>query len=180
MSLLAAALAVVAAVTALNLLLTVGLVKRLREHTVLLSDLGGTAPVIAVGAEVGDFTATAVSGISISRADLTDETLVGIFSVTCRPCRATVGDFAAYARTMPGGRGRVLAVVVGDPADAASFVSALSPVAHVVVEDSGGPVGAAFQAQAFPTMLRVAPDAAGRVVVAANRVQVGRPAALAA
>jgi hypothetical protein len=180
MSLLAATLAVVATATALNLLLTVGVVKRLREHTALLSDLDGTAPVIAVGEEVGDFTASTVSGTPVSRADLTEETLVGIFSVTCRPCRETVGDFAAYARTVRGGRGHVLAVVVGDRDEAESFVSTLAPVAHVVVEDSGGPVGAAFQARAYPTMLRIAPDADGRLVVVANRVEVGRPAALAA
>ncbi|MFJ6937798.1 TlpA family protein disulfide reductase [Streptomyces sp. NPDC101132] len=169
-----AALLLVGALCALDLVLTLGVIKRLRDQGALLAELGSGTPALAVGEEVGAFTATTVDGVPIGRDDLNDDTLVAFFSPTCGPCRKKLPAFVAHARTLPGGRDAVLATVVGTPEAAAAFTEALAPVARVVVEEADGPVGAAFNATAYPTVLRVAPAADGRVLVTADQVDLGR------
>ena len=177
-----AAVALVGVVCVLNLVLTVGVIKRLREHTALLSQTDAhAAPAIRVGDEVAAFATTTVGGEPVSRDQLAGETLVGFFTPGCGPCEKRLPEFVAYARTLPGGRDRVLATVVAsDPAEAAGYVADLSPVAKVMVEDSAGVVTRAFRATAYPTVLLVAPDPDGRVVVTADRIRLDQPAVAAA
>ncbi|MET7301346.1 hypothetical protein [Embleya sp. NPDC005575] len=167
---------------ALDLVLTLGVIRRLREHAELLSSGGGSGDPLdmAVGEEVGEFSTSMVDGEPLTRGMLAEETLVAFFSPGCEPCREKLPRFVEHARTLPGGRDRVLAAVVGDAGEAAAFVAELSPFARVVVE--AGPddaLGRAFRARSYPTLLRVAPDDAGRLVVTANRVDLGRSAAAA-
>jgi len=100
---------------------------------------------------------------------------VAFFSPTCQPCREKMPVFVDYARAFPGGRERVLAVVVGDTRDATSFVAALHPVARAVVENPGGTVSSAFNVQAYPTVLMTAPNASGVPTVTDNHVDLSRP-----
>jgi hypothetical protein len=172
---LAAATVLLGLLGLLNLLLTIGIIKRLREHTDLLSTLT-RKPAIGVGEEVGEFAASTVDGNPVDHSALAGDTLVGIFSTTCQPCRETVPKFVAYARTLPGGRERVLAAVVGTAEDAAGFVAELSPVARVVVEGPTGPVSAAFQVRAYPTVLRLRTGERGRPVVSPDPVALDQPA----
>lgn len=168
-----AGLVFVGLLCALDLILTLGVVKRLREHTELLSAVSGPPPALAVGDEVGAFSAATVDGEPVSREALADGTLVGFFSPSCRPCREKLPDFVRLARS--GGRSRTLAVVVGDAEEAVPFVTELRSVARVVVEQSSAePVGAAFKAAAYPTVLRVGADDDGRLVVRQDRVDLGR------
>ncbi|MGK5545642.1 TlpA disulfide reductase family protein [Streptomyces sp. URMC 127] len=183
MGVLAAAIVLVGLVCTLDLVLTLGVVKRLREHTEELARLNGVgkAPVIAVGEAVGDFLATTVDGESLTDDSLTGDTLVAFFSPTCEPCKAKMPKFVEYARALPGGRNQVVATVVGDAEEAAAFVHELSPVARVVVEGHEGALSRAFRAEAYPTVLRAAPDPSGRLVITANDVDVTaeQPAAAA-
>jgi hypothetical protein len=121
-----------------------------------------------------------VEGEPLRQGSLSEEMLVAFFSPTCEPCRKKLPKFVDYARTLPGGRDRVLAAVVGDAEEAATFVAELSPVARVVAEPHDGALGTAFKARSFPTLLRVAPDGEGRLVVTANHVDLDRPARLVA
>ncbi|MEE6261320.1 TlpA family protein disulfide reductase [Plantactinospora sonchi] len=177
MAVLAAIVVFVGVLCVLDLILTVGVIKRLREHTEILSrqntmDSAG----IAVGEQVGEFAVPTVEGDLVGRDSLTGETLVGFFSPGCKPCQERLPKFVEYARAMPGGRDRVLATAVGSAESTAEFVAALTPVARVVVETADGPVGAAFRIQALPSVLMVAPDGDGRPVVTDNRVDLNRPA----
>ncbi|QIS07980.1 hypothetical protein [Nocardia arthritidis] len=158
---------------ALDLLLTVGVIKRLREHTDLLSNRD-RAPMIGVGEEIGEFEASTVDGERLSTELLGDETLVAFFSPSCGPCKEKLPKFVAYARAaeIP----RPVAVVVGAAHEAEEFVAALRPVARVVVESADGAMGTAFRAQAYPTVLKVGPDRWGKLVVQANRVDLDQPA----
>ncbi len=158
----------------LNLLLTLGVIRRLREHTELLTrpaqHHGG--PGTPVGEEVGDFQASTVDGQPVARADLAaaaGETFVAVLTPHCRPCTEKLPALAAHLRARSGG---ALVVVVGDAGEAADMLATLSPVARVVVDKPGGPVATAFQATAFPTMLTVAPDGAGRLRATANLLDV--------
>ncbi|MEV0419719.1 TlpA family protein disulfide reductase [Streptosporangium canum] len=166
----------------LNLILAVGMIRRLREHTAQLSGVGrvnGAPPTIDVGEEVGDFTTTAIDGESLERKLLTHETLVAFFSPGCRPCREKLPKFVEYSRSISGGRNRVLAVVVGETEETGLFVTDLSPVARVAVEDLDGPLSRAFKVTSYPTMLTVAPDRDNRLVVTANHLELLRPFARA-
>jgi hypothetical protein len=177
MAVLAVVVIIVGVLCALDLVLTLGVIRRLREHTELLSNQSGVGDRVAgPGERVGEFTTLTVDGELVDPATLTGQTLVGFFSPSCKPCQEMVPKFVAYARAMPGGREQVLATVVGNTAAAADFVEVLSPVARVVVETADGPVGAAFQVRALPAVVMVQPDGDGRAVVTADRVDLDRPA----
>ncbi|NUT53326.1 MAG: TlpA family protein disulfide reductase [Saccharothrix sp.] len=172
------ALVVVGVVALLDLVLTIGVVKRLREHTELLSARENPSPALRAGEAVGEFETSAVDGGRVSRELVTGETVVAFFSPTCRPCKEKMPQFVRYANAVPGGRDRVLAVVVGDEDAAAEFVSELSPVAQVVVENHEGAMSSAFKARAYPTVLMIGPGDDGRLTVRDDHLDLDRPWAL--
>ena len=148
----------------LNLLFTVGVVRRLHEHTTLLDTMSAHSPqaMRPAGAIVDDFAATAVDGTPLARGLLTGLTVVGFFYTTCKPCHERLPEFVAAAGRTPGGRARVLAVVTGTGDDHADMVAALTDVAVVVVESRDGVLTRAFGVRAFPAFGLV--DEAGHIV----------------
>lgn len=155
-TILTALLMVVGAVAVLNLLLTVGVIRRLRQHTERLSHLSapGGAPepvMLEAGAQVGEFAATTTDGEPVSRDLLSGQTLVGVFAPSCSACREQLPNFISKAETFPGGRAQVLAVVSGEPEQVGLYRDQLTPVARVVVESPpNGPLVSALQAVGFP------------------------------
>lgn len=146
----------------LNLLLTFGVIRRLRElqqpatagyrhPTGGPNELGPMAPE---GTSVGEFDVLTTEGENVSRTGLVGmDTVVGFFSPTCPPCREMLPQFVDAMRSTS--RSRVLAiVVVGDEGDG-GMVAALSPVARVVVEQQNGDVSRAFQVSGYPAHCRV-------------------------
>jgi thiol-disulfide isomerase/thioredoxin len=173
MSVLAAAVVLLGLLCLVNLLFTVGVVRRLRSYEHRLANSAGAPPVLGVGERIGEFATTTVDGEPLSHELLDTETVVAFFSPDCAPCRTKLPTFVDYARTLPAGR--AVATVVGSAADAAGFVEQLSPVARVVVEEPDAAMGTAFHVRAFPTLLRVARGDRG-LVVTANDVRLGQPA----
>ncbi|MEN3308145.1 MAG: hypothetical protein V7603_4347 [Micromonosporaceae bacterium] len=173
MSYVLAAVVLIGAVATLNLVLTCGVIRRLRQHTELI---GGSRPATApevmlgVGEIPAEFVALTTDGEPVSRDLLAGEQLIGFFSPHCAPCREQAPRFAERAAAMPGGRGRVLAVLVGDERDVADLRAELEPVARVVLEQGTGPgtAGAAFGVRGFPAICRL--NSAGRVSVAGFRL----------
>jgi len=162
------AIAALSVVCVLNLLLTVGVIRRLREHTTLLDTMNPQPPqaMRATGAEVDDFAVTAQDGTPVARRLLAGLTLVGFFSTTCEPCHERLPDFVARARRMPGGRPRVLAVVASRADDHAGMVASLADAAAVVVEGPAGELARAFGVRAFPAFGLV--DEAGTIVASST------------
>lgn len=121
-----AALVLLGLLCLVNLLLTVGILRRMRAQAA-----AGSGPLFALrpGSAVGEFAATTTDGEPLTTATL--DGTVAFFSADCPACHDTLPDFLAYAREQ--GRDRVLAVVGGDDADT---VRALAEVARVV---AGGP-----------------------------------------
>jgi thiol-disulfide isomerase/thioredoxin len=165
--LLTAAVVVVGALCVFDLVLTLGVVRRLREHNDMLSRLAGGGPsgdaTVPVGQPVGPFSAVATSGRRVGRDGPGRIRLAGFFSPGCTPCAEQLPEFLRYAERF---RGPVLAVVAADPAadgdgQAARYVAELEPVAQVVVEPEGGPVCRAFGVSAFPVLCLLGDD--GRV-----------------
>jgi hypothetical protein len=119
-----------------NLLLTLGLARRINQEE-------PPAVLLPPG--------------SVVDVALEPPTLVGFFSPGCGPCRERLPEFVTRARRAPSGR--TLAVVVGDSADA--MVASLTDVASVVVEPRGGALATAFGVRGFPAFALVGDD--GRI-----------------
>ncbi|MET8221600.1 TlpA family protein disulfide reductase [Streptomyces hirsutus] len=180
MPVLIAVVVLVGMLCTLNLVLTLGVIKRLREHTEILGSVQGDPVRLEVGQEVGEFDTSTILGEPLMRDLLSGPILFGFFSPTCEPCRDKLPRFVEYARQQPGGRSSVIATVVGDADAAAEFVTELSQVAHVVVEDPEGAMGTALGIRAFPSVLRAERETDGRLVVVDDDVALGRPTSLSA
>jgi hypothetical protein len=146
-----------------NLVLTYGVIRRLREHTTTLSRLttpGRPGPaILAPGSEVPEFTAVTTEGVRLTRDWLSAESVVAFLSPDCRPCKEQLPLFVSYAAGFPGGRDRLLAVVVGSEENAAEAVGQLGASAHVVVTgDSGTDITRAFSVSGFPAFITVGED----------------------
>lgn len=160
MSIFDALTIVVGLVCAVNLLLTFGVIRRLREHTELLAAGGadtGTAMRVMLeeGERPTDFSATTLDGDVVTARSIGG--LIGFFSPDCPPCQERARQFADYAADLPGGRDQALAVVVRPPGhDDADSVTAMAALlaghARVVMEGPGGPVATAFEVAVFPAL----------------------------
>jgi thiol-disulfide isomerase/thioredoxin len=170
MAYLTGAVVLVGLLCLLDLVLTLGVVRRLREHTSLLEQRRGLPagfsepPGVPVGETVGGFVASTAGGEPVSRELLAGRTLVGFFAPGCGPCAEQLPVFIERARSMPGGRMEVLALVIGGDGSAADqeYGERLAPVAQVVMEAPGGPLQQAFRVSAYPTLFLV--DTGGVVV----------------
>lgn len=173
MAYLAAAVIIVGIIGLLNLVLTFGVIRRLREHTVRLTAIeaghGQSAEIMfGAGTTVQPFQAVTEDGMTLSRDGLTGRTLVSFFSPDCTPCQERMPQFIRYAAEHPGGRDRVVAVVVSDRDAAAESVAALTPVARVVVESDQGPLYNAFGVQGFPAISLI--DESGVVIASGSMI----------
>jgi thiol-disulfide isomerase/thioredoxin len=160
MSIHVVATILVGSLAALNLVLTLAVLRRLRQHTALLSGPppGGEE---LVGQAVPEFVVTTRDGGTIGRADLAGrEYLIGFFSTTCAPCQEQA---PAFARLAEAHRGAALSVVVGDGPGADALTSALSGVPTAMVKPDD-PIADDFGVRGFPTMMIV--DAGGVVTAA--------------
>lgn len=164
---MAVLLAVVIALTVVNLVLLLGVVRRLREHDDQLAKLavGGAAPggipelIAPVGSRVGSFAVRSVDGLPVGNGSLPAGSLVGFFSPGCDTCHERVPDFVRAGAELSE---RALAVVVEDGRDPASLVADLGAVATVVLEKPGGALMEAFAVQGFPVFAIVGADGAIR------------------
>ncbi|MEV4112454.1 hypothetical protein [Nonomuraea sp. NPDC049695] len=179
---LIAVVALVGALCLVDLVLTLGVVRRLREHTKLLDGLYeavdlmggplGGGRQLSPGDVVGDFEATTVDGTRLTRELLPDGTVVAFLSPDCSGCHEKLPAFASWAAGQD--RSRVLAVVDNRSGDPAEMVTTLQPVAQVIVDSA---VSDAFGVQSFPTFLQVATD--GKLLAVApeiSRLPAGSPA----
>lgn len=154
--------AVLVVATLLNLALTVGVIRRLRDHTEQLAAMPGpdgfptgfeppASSMVPVGERVADFAATTTEGETISRDGLSGRTLVAFLSPDCPGCLDQLPHLAEYAAGFPGGREQVLAVLGGTDEDVEPMRARLAPVSRIVVEPWGaGPVAAAFDMRLWP------------------------------
>ena len=157
-----AALVLVGALALFNLILTFGVIRRLRAQADLSAP--GTVvdgPVVPAGTPVGPFSVVATDGAEVTDASLAGETVVGFFSPQCGPCEEALPAFEEYARRAPDGRRQVVAVVVPPPSEgtdgpeAGALAARLAPVARVVVQEGKGPMLTAFGVDAYPSLIIV-------------------------
>ena len=154
MPLLVSWMIVLSVFTLLNLLFTFGVIRRLREHTKLLSKSSGAGEsgvMAAAGERIGDFSAAGADGVRITRASFAKPTLVGFFSPKCPACSERLPRFVELATQMPERRAQVMAVVVGGDADEIAVLRAdLDAVATVVTDVERGEIVRAFGVNGYP------------------------------
>lgn len=172
---LTAAVVLVGATCLLNLVLTLGLIRRMRQYGHLLDGLEPAeigASTRSVGSAVAPFTATAVDGSVVGPGWFTEPTLVGFFSPGCPSCKNLLPGFLAAAATR-----RALAVVEKGPEPGDEYVGPLAEVATVLDGDESRGAIVAFGVRGFPAVCQV--DAQG-VISATGAHLVGSPAPVAA
>ncbi|MDQ0686024.1 MULTISPECIES: redoxin domain-containing protein [Streptomyces] len=170
-----AGLVLVGAVAVLNLVLLMVVLRRWQE----LEAVRRRADFAAQGPQPGDglpdFTATALSGRTLTQDDFrSGELLLGVFSHDCPSCTDALPDFAARADRARAAGGRVLALVIGAEAGESSLTARLvGPADEVVPGPEAAPLFGALRVPAFPTILSyrdgvvAAPSAADREPVPA-------------
>src|SRR5262245_26646279 len=137
LSILSAAVVVLAALAALQLLLVLGVIRRLREHTRVIARVHVSEPdepmILPPGGSVGEFSATTLDGATLDRSGVPQPALFAFFSSGCGACRPAAAELARYASEMSGGRDHVIAVI-GDGDKAAELADLVRGVARVIVE----------------------------------------------
>lgn len=150
---------VLAILTLFNLLLTVGVVRRLRKHSELLSALDGGVPVgvgpvkPAVGEVLPDFAVTTVQNAIVTRQNMTKGTAVlGFFTTDCAPCLTLFPDFLKHLSERRYDNALIVlnASADGRAQDMARQAGSLAHVAVVAdIDDVAGDLGV----DRFPTVI---------------------------
>lgn len=163
MSQLAAfAVGLVGAVCVLDLLLTLAVVRRLREVGTRLSALERSSSalepsLLPVGASVPEFSAVTAAGEPISEQALGGgRSLIAFLQQGCGPCRELVPDLKAYLAGPAGEGQRLLAVVTGEDDGADGLAGELQGLATIVRGVDARPVASAFAVRGYPTLYAVA------------------------
>ncbi|SDL47178.1 Peroxiredoxin [Nonomuraea maritima] len=164
MSVLWVALAVVFVICLLNLMLTLAVIRRLREHTELINR-GRVQPpgqgeiTLPAGSQVGDFRVVTGDNREVTRDDLRDGMLVAFFSPRCPSCEEQKPAFVRYASDLPGGRDNVIAVLLGSPEELSGLREELGGLAQIVVEaDVDGAMSKAFGLNGYPAFCLMGQD----------------------
>jgi len=164
MPIVIAAIAVVGVVCLLDLLLTFGVIRRLREHTEMLTTTGSPADPpagLSAGELPGPFTAVTTDGELVDGpAGLR---LVAFFASWCTVCPGRVPPFADYLRAHGVSRDSVLVVSVGPDDTPPPHLAELVGLAQICVEKDEGEIAQLFKVTGFPAFCLL--DVDGTVMV---------------
>lgn len=172
MTVLATAVTLFGALSLVNLLLTLGLVRRLRQSSALPQPAGPDLPLPLLGL-----------GAPLPLADQVGQDdrplLLGFFSAGCKACPDHVAPFRAYAQAFPG---EAVAVLEGGPESVAKYGPGLGDdIRSILNLTDAGLISEAFGLRAWPSFVVV--DETGRVrskalsVNALDPIALSRPAA---
>ncbi|MDA0637660.1 hypothetical protein OUY22_29995 [Nonomuraea sp. MCN248] len=137
----------------INLVLTLAVIRRLRDHTERLGVLQAGDPsqaLLAPGTSLPTLRAESVDGETID-SRVTSPEVVALLSTECSVCLEQLPDLVGLITDRRLDRPAAVAVIMGDDsAQAEQLVEKLLPIASVVRQPWGGPIEKAFQARAFP------------------------------
>lgn len=164
MAYLTVGLVLVGLLCVLDLVLTFGVIRRLREPQADAARAARDVPpsILAAGGAVGPFSAVDTAGRNLSRDSLSEGLLITFMSPGCPACEELLPLVVERAREY--GPERVLAVVVLDKdkkADTGEYTERLSPVARVVVGVLGDELTQAFEITGVPAYVEMGVD--GRI-----------------
>jgi len=151
MPVLTAVVGLLAAVTAANLFLLLGVIRRLRtmatDHA--LTDLG----MPEIGSQIGTFAETTIAGQPVTDEDLRhDPALLVFLSASCQPCKRTATELASRRDELPA---RTFVFIQAEPDEPAlaRMLDSLDGAGAVIVSEHAP--RQAFAVDAFPTVLLV-------------------------
>jgi len=161
MPILIAAVVVVGALCLLDLLLTFGVILRLKEHTAMLAERGrsGAGPDViglAEGESPAAFSATTLDGRLLD--DGAALRVVGFFSARCSICPERVPPLLEYLAAHHIDRASTLAVVVGDEAQPPPYLESLAEFAQICMEQEDGEIAKAFKVAGYPAFCLLGAD----------------------
>jgi len=159
MPLVIAAVAVVGVLCLLDLLLTFGVIRRLKEHTAMFAERGSLAPPViglAEGERPGAFSAMTTDGQHVDES--TPLRLAAFLSTSCSICPERVPLLLKYLTAHHIDRASVLAVVVGPDGEKAPYFESLAEVAQICIEPDEGDVSKAFRAAGYPAFCLLSAD----------------------
>lgn len=172
MPFLITAVALVGLLCLLDLLLTMAVIRRLREHTNQLAALRAAGPppgLLPVGSPLPALTVHSIDGEQISSEE-TPPQLLAFLSTTCDVCTTQLPDLVQFLQAGRIARSAAIVVIIGpDSAEGQHLVNELGPVVTVIREPMDGPIGKAFSVNVFPTFYLVSDG-----VVGANAISVAR------
>lgn len=150
MPFLTAAVILLGALFLTDLLLTFGVIRRLREHTAILNEhqSGGVVTRLSAGEHPSQFTGVSTGGESVTGpAGLR---VAAFFSSMCSICPGRVPAFTDYLRANHIDRDHVLAVIDGPGAESVLYLDDLAEMAFVCLESGDGELAKAFQVSGYP------------------------------
>jgi hypothetical protein len=161
---LTAAVIIVGILCLLDMLLSFGVIRRLREHSELLRtrQYADEPPVISLsaGQMPAEFAVTADDGAAVVTGPA-GLRLAGFFSASCSVCPGRVAPFIEYVSANRINRDDVLVTMLtADGAAAPPYLSQLAEVALVTVPPDGDLIAKAFGVAGFPAFCLLDPDGA--------------------
>ncbi|MFF5205874.1 TlpA family protein disulfide reductase [Streptosporangium sp. NPDC000396] len=165
MSLLVAAVVLIGGISIVNLLLTLAVIRRLRDPAA--TGAGRAAPPdlpeLPAGSPVPAFQGQTVSGQTVSAQTTAGSAAVfAFFDTGCSSCKPAVPKLVNFAKKHALPAGQVIAVVGDNDGNAAEYIDALGDTATVIVEETMGNMARAFSLDSFPAF--VIADADGVIV----------------
>jgi hypothetical protein len=162
MAILTAAVIVVGALCLLDLLLTFGVIRRLREHEEMISKSGPAAMPPTIGLRPSEraagFTAVTTGGDLLTGAP--GLRMAAFFSTMCSVCPERVEPFLAYLGGHQIAPHSVLAVAVTPGSDLPPYLDRLAAAAQICIEQEDGELAKAFKVQGFPAFCLLDGDGA--------------------
>lgn len=144
----------VGALTIVNFLLSMALIRRVRVLQELVQQTPQRDPTLPkLGAAIGAFQATTLEGEPLSNETLKPGvSLVGFFTTHCKPCAALRVQLLESPPTLP-----FVAFVEGnvDDPEVSAMAEALKRIARVVYTQNNDALHQAFKPTGYPTLIRV-------------------------
>lgn len=153
MNVLAVVVGLLAVVTALNLFILLGVIRRLREMSVPTGPPESGLPT--VGTAIGAFAASTVDGVPLTEEWLaTGRSLVILLSPNCKPCQDAAVNLAAQRDRLP--HDTVVLVAAGEGESGLdSLVESLRGIGTVAVCAEPAAVESAFGVDGYPSAIVV-------------------------
>ncbi|MDT0302461.1 TlpA family protein disulfide reductase [Streptomonospora wellingtoniae] len=166
MEILVGFVVLIGAVTLINLLLTLAVVRRLRRLDERPAAQAAAPPQLdelPAGSPVPRFRSRTLAGEAITSDDLLgQETVFAFFDTGCSVCKTVIPKLAAHADANGLKPGQVVVVIGDQGAESGEYTRELDGVATVIVEPRMGPVAQEFGIQGVPAFVRA--DAEGVVM----------------
>ncbi|GAA2063994.1 TlpA family protein [Streptomyces albiaxialis] len=151
MPFLTAAVVILAVLCLLNLLLTFGIIRKLKAGGGTGAASSAPALMLPNGSAVPEFEAETLDGDRVS-AETLRNALVGFVSTSCPACKEKLPHYAKLAERHRALGRTVVTFVHGDTTEALEMAEPLRSLSHVVIEDTEGqgPTEKAFAIEGYP------------------------------